>query len=93
MSDKMVQEVQQWLNDTYPSYFKYDESGTNNGSYPVKPDGYTGTKTVKALIMAVQIHYNLTPVDGIWGNATSKACATIQTGTTDKTIIRIAQVN
>lgn len=91
MSDRMVKEVQQWLNDTYPAYFKYDERGMENGSYPIEPDGYTGTKTVKALVMAVQIHYGLTPVDGIWGNATSAACATLKKGVTDETIIRIAQ--
>lgn len=91
MSDRMVKEVQQWLNDTYPAYFKYDETGKENGSYPIEPDGYTGTKTVKALVMAVQIHYHLTPVDGIWGNATSAACATLKEGISDETIIRIAQ--
>lgn len=73
MSDSKVMEVQEWLNDTYPSYFKYDEDNSKCGSYPVKPDGMTGTKTVKALVMAIQIHYNLLPVDGIWGNATSSA--------------------
>lgn len=91
MSDRMVKEVQQWLNDTYPAYFKYDATGKGNGSYPIEPDGYTGTRTVKALVMAIQIHYNLTPVDGIWGNATSSACATLKKGVTDETIIRIAQ--
>ena len=91
MPDLRVKEVQQWLNDTYPKYFKYDEDSSKCGTYPVKPDGNTGTKTVKALVMAVQIHYNLTPVDGVWGNATSAACAQIKEGLTDSTIIRIAQ--
>ncbi len=92
MVDLMVKKVQQWLNDTFPSYFRYDEEDeTNCGSYPIKPDGYTGTKTVKALVMAIQIHYNLTPVDGIWGNATSAACPEIKLGVTDSTLIKIAQ--
>lgn len=91
MADLKVKEVQQWLNDTYPAYFKYDEDPTKCGTYPIEPDGYTGIRTVKALVMAVQIHYNLTPVDGIWGNATSSACAEIKSGLTDSTIIKIAQ--
>lgn len=91
MADLKVKEVQQWLNDTFPSYFKYDEEPQNCGTYPIEPDGITGTRTVKALIMAIQIHYNLTPVDGIWGNATSAACVDIKSGVTDSTIIRIAQ--
>ena len=91
MADARVKEVQQWLNDTFPSYFKYDETGASSGSFPVKPDGMTGNTTVKALIMAVQIHYSLTPVDGIWGNGTTKACPVIDSGITDSTILRIAQ--
>lgn len=91
MADQRVKEVQQWLNDTFPTYFKFTEDGSVMGSYPIKPDGITGTKTMKALVMAVQIHYNLTPVDGIWGNGTSAACATISENTTDAVILKIAQ--
>lgn len=91
MADARVKEVQQWLNDTFPTYFKYDEDGKDSGSFPVKPDGMTGNTTVKALIMAVQIHYNLTPVDGIWGNGTSNACPVINSNVTDEIILKIAQ--
>lgn len=58
MADLKVKEVQQQLNDTFPSYFRYgeDDDEINCGSYPIKPDGYTGTKTVKALVMVIQIH-------------------------------------
>lgn len=91
MADLRVQEVQQWLNDAFPSYFKYDATGQTSGSFPVKPDGKTGNTTVKALVMAIQIHYGLTPVDGIWGNATSSACPTIDSSVTDPIILKIAQ--
>ena len=91
MADERVREVQQWLNNTFPAYFRYDEDPNNCGSYPIKPDGLTGTKTVKALVMALQIHYNLTPVDGIWGNATSAVCPDIKAGVTNSVLIRIAQ--
>lgn len=51
----MVQEVQEWLNVTWPEKFMYDETGTESGSFPVKPDGMTGNTTVKALIMAYSL--------------------------------------
>lgn len=88
--DKMVQEVQQWLNDTWPQKFKYDETGATSGTFPVKPDGMTGNTTVKALIMALQTKLGLT-ADGAWGNGTTKACPTINSSTTDKIMIRIVQ--
>ncbi len=91
MADQRVKEVQQWLNDRFPSYFKYDEENHYYGSYPIEPDGKTGTKTVKALIMAIQIHYNLTPVDGVWGTKTSNACPIINQNVTDSTIMYIVQ--
>ena len=91
MADQRVREVQQWLNDTFPSYFKFSDDGSEMGIYPIEPDGITGSRTMKALVMAVQIHYNLTPVDGIWGNGTSAACATISAGVTDSVILKIAQ--
>lgn len=53
--DEWVRKVQQWLNDTFPEYFKYDETGETSGTYPVKVDGITGIGTVKALIRAIQI--------------------------------------
>lgn len=64
--DKMVQDVQQWLNDTWPDKFKYDETGVESGSFPVEPDGMTGNTTVKALVMALQLRLNLT-ADGAFG--------------------------
>lgn len=91
MADQRVREVQQWLNDTFPSYFKFSDDGSEMGIYPIEPDGITGSRTMKALVMAVQIHYNLTPVDGILGNGTSAACATISAGVTDSVILKIAQ--
>lgn len=83
--DERVQEVQNWLVDTYPTYFGH------GGSFPITPDGITGGNTVKALVMALQIHLNLKPVDGIWGNGTSSACPTISQTTNDKTLLKIVQ--
>lgn len=88
--DKRVQEVQVWLGETYPNYFKYDADGIHSGKYPIKPDGITGNATVKALVMALQIHANLTPVDGIWGNATSGAYPVVNESS-DSTVIKIIQ--
>lgn len=88
--DQRVQEVQQWLGDTFPQYFYYDENGDNSGSFPVKPDGLTGNTTVKALIMALQIHKNLTP-DGVWGSNTEKAYPVINKDTVDEVTIKIVQ--
>ena len=89
--DTRVQEVQLWLGEIYPEYFYYDEEGTTSGSFPVQPDGITGYTTVKALIMALQIHKKLTPVDGIWGNATSSACPLVNRNTTDEIVVKIVQ--
>lgn len=89
--DQRVQEVQLWLGETYPGYFYYDESGENSGSFPINPDGITGNTTVKALIMALQIHKHLTPVDGIWGNATANAYPLINRNTTDTIVVKIVQ--
>ncbi len=89
--DLMVLEVQQWLNDTFPSYFRYDENGINSGSFPIEPDGKTGNRTMTALVMAVQIRFSLQPVDGIWGAATSAACPVIHQGVTDYILIKIVQ--
>lgn len=88
--DKMVQEVQEWLNVTWPEKFMYDETGTESGSFPVKPDGMTGNTTVKALIMALQLRLGLT-ADGAWGNMTTNACPNINSSITDSIIIRIVQ--
>lgn len=88
--DSRVQEVQIWLGDTFPSYFYYDENGQNSGSFPIEPDGMTGNTTVKALIMALQIHLNLKP-DGLWGNGTSSACPTINDSTNNVTLVKILQ--
>ena len=91
MADAKVKEVQEWLNNTFPTYFRYDADNKNSGSFPVKPDGMTGNTTMKALVMAVQIHYGLTPVDGVWGKGTSSACPVINSNTTDSVILKIAQ--
>lgn len=88
--DKMVQDVQQWLNDTWPDKFKYDETGVESGSFPVEPDGMTGNTTVKALVMALQLRLNLT-ADGAWGSKTTSACPIINSSTTDSILIRIVQ--
>ncbi|WP_373799500.1 glycoside hydrolase domain-containing protein [Bacteroides heparinolyticus] len=89
--DLRVQEVQLWLGETYPQYFYYDEDGNASGSYPIKPDGITGNTTVKALIMALQIHKQLIPIDGIWGNTTSNAYPVVNRNTTDTTVVKILQ--
>lgn len=83
--DERVQEVQYWLVDTYPTYF------ASGGSFPIATDGITGGNTVKALVMALQIHLKLSPVDGVWGNGTSSACPTISQSTTDSVLLRILQ--
>lgn len=88
--DKMVQDVQQWLNDTWPEKFKYDETGAESGSFPVKPDGMTGNTTVKALVMALQLRLGLT-ADGAWGSMTTNACPVINSSTTNSIIVRIVQ--
>lgn len=89
--DEMVMAVQQWLNDTFPEYFKYDPNGVESGKYPLKPDGYTGSETMKALVRAVQIHVGATPYDGAWGDGTSSKCPVISETTTDKILIRLLQ--
>lgn len=83
--DERVQEVQYWLVDTYPAYF------ASGGSFPIATDGITGGNTVKALVMALQIHLKLSPVDGVWGNGTSSACPTISQSTKDNVLLRILQ--
>ena len=41
--------------------------------------------------MALQIHKNLSPVDGIWGNATASAYPLVNRSTTDTVTVRILQ--
>ncbi len=89
--DLRVKEVQEWLGETFPSYFYYDENGENSGSFPIIADGKTGNSTVKALIMALQIILNLSPVDGAFGNGTLKACPTIGTSTNNVNLVKIVQ--
>lgn len=88
--DEMVCAVQEWLNNTFPEYFRYDETGENSGKYPVEPDGMTGHTTVTALIMALQLHYNL-DADGVWGTKTSNACPVINSATNDEILLYIVQ--
>ena len=60
MIDEKVLEVQNWLNATYK----------DNASWVIiDADGYTGAKTVKGLIRALQIELNTT-ADGIMGKGT-----------------------
>lgn len=89
--DVRVREVQVWLGTTFPDYFHYDEEGITSGSFPLEPDGMTGNRTVRALIMALQIHLHLTPVDGIWGNGTTSACPTVTQNTKDSVLVKIVQ--
>lgn len=89
--DVRVLEVQQWLGNTFPSYFYYDETGINSGSFPVEPDGMTGNTTVTALIMALQITLNLSPIDGIWGNGTTNACPTVSSSASNGNLLKIVQ--
>ncbi len=89
--DVRVREVQVWLGTTFPDYFHYDEEGITSGSFPLEPDGMTGNRTVKALIMALQIHLHLTPVDGIWGNGATSACPTVTQNTKDSVLVKIVQ--
>lgn len=91
--DEWVRKVQQWLNDTFPEYFKYDETGETSGTYPVKVDGITGIGTVKALIRAIQICGNQLPPDGVWGRKTASVYTKVYSGSgeTDKRLNYILQ--
>lgn len=84
--DDWVRKVQQWLNDTFPEYFKYDETGEESGSFPVKVDGLAGNTTVKALIRAIQICGDLLPPDGVWGNNTAKVYKNVYAGSGEKDV-------
>lgn len=66
VNDAAVAMVQEWLNDTY---------GSNANFETLKVDGVTGNNTCKALVRAIQIELNISPVDGIWGDGTSAAFA------------------
>ncbi len=59
-----VKTLQTWLNNRY---------GSNSNFVQVDEDGIVGYKTYKALIRAVQIELNVSPVDGLWGDGTSAA--------------------
>ena len=59
-----VVQVQEWLNSTY---------GSNPNFVTVDTDGIAGNSTCKALVRAIQIELNVTPVDGVWGDGTSSA--------------------
>lgn len=59
-----VKTLQTWLNNRY---------GSNSNFVQVDEDGIVGYKTYKALIRAVQIELNISPVDGLWGDGTSAA--------------------
>ena len=89
--DLRVKEVQVWLGTAFPDYFHYDEDGDSSGIYPLEPDGMTGNRTVKALIMALQIHLHLTPVDGMWGSGSSSAFPTVTQNTMDPVLMKIVQ--
>lgn len=79
--------------DTFPEYFKYDETGETSGTYPVKVDGITGIGTVKALIRAIQICGNQLPPDGVWGRKTASVYTKVYSGSgeTDKRLNYILQ--
>lgn len=62
--DLQVFKVQEWLNLEY---------GDVDGYEMIKPDGITGNLTVQALIRALQIELQVTPIDGIMGLSTAKA--------------------
>ncbi len=59
-----VKTLQTWLNNRY---------GSNSSFVRVDEDGIVGYKTYKALVRAVQIELNVSPVDGLWGDGTSAA--------------------
>lgn len=72
-----VKEVQTWLAQEFPDYFKYDETGSTSGLYPLIADGIAGQSTIKALTMALQLTLNVSKVTGIWDEATAAACPTV----------------
>lgn len=65
--DIKVYQTQCWLNETY---------GTNSAFQTIDEDGITGTKTIKALIRALQIELGI-EVDGIFGAATASAFSSL----------------
>lgn len=64
----MVLKVQEWLNTTY--------SG-KTGYTVISEDGITGTTTVKALTIALQIEIGIALPDGVFGPTTSALCPTL----------------
>lgn len=85
-----VKDVQTWLNQEFPDYFKYDETGETSGKYPLFPDGIVGQSTIRALTMALQLSLNLSEVDGSWNAETAAACPTVDSSS-DPVIIKIIQ--
>lgn len=83
--DSKVLEVQEWLNQTYPTYFD-----STTGSFPIVMDGITGGTTVKALVMALQIEVGVSPVDGVMGTGTISKCPTINQSSSNA-LLRIIQ--
>lgn len=80
-----VKTLQTWLNNRY---------GSNSNFVQVDEDGIPGYKTYKALIRAVQIELNVTPVDGLWGDGTSAAfpSLSINSDSSDEKISRLIYI-
>lgn len=75
--DLYVKEVQEWLNSTY---------GEHDGFSIIDEDGITGNATCTALVKAMQIELGITPIDGVWGTATSNAFTPLSTDTDSSNI-------
>ncbi|MFC4597054.1 glycoside hydrolase domain-containing protein [Cohnella hongkongensis] len=69
--DQMVLEVQKWLNNNYSGKTGYSQ---------IAEDGITGTTTVKALTIALQIEIGISSPDGVFGPTTSSLCPTLSMG-------------
>jgi peptidoglycan hydrolase-like protein with peptidoglycan-binding domain len=80
--DLMVSQVQHWLNTTY---------GNNENYTTIPEDGVTGGGTVAALITALQIELNISPADGVFGQATQAVCPTLSSGSTVQNQVYILQ--
>jgi len=83
--DPKVLEAQKWLNETYSGKFTYNK---------VSEDGQTGSTTVKALIIALQIELGMeNNSNGTFGPTTTSLCPTISKDNqgSNKNIVKILQ--
>jgi len=84
VSDPWVQNVQQWLNDTYTGVTGWD---------PVDVDGFTGWETMYALTKALQHELGITALSNTFGPATLSALSALGPIGPSTTHQHIANIN